>query len=187
MSKRVKEMIIRELRDRIGENRNLLVLDSSKLDAVTDNKFRLALRDKDIEILTVKNALARRALGESGVTGLDPILEGPSTLVWGGEDIVALSKEMAKWVKDIKALEIKGGAIEGTQTLTAKDVEILSKSPGRLELIGLILSQLMSPGRQVLGALLGPGGYLAGQIKTIADKESAGESEAVAEEASAGE
>lgn len=171
MSKRIKEMVIGELRKRVGECRDMLVIDSSRMDAVSDNRFRLALREKDIHVLTVKNALARKALGgDDGTSALDDILSGPSALVWGGEDIVALSKEISKWARDIKELEIKGGALEGTP-LSAADVDALSKSPGREELIGQIVMLALSPGAQVVGALLGPGGTVAGQLKTMAEGE----------------
>ena len=170
MSKTVKKMLIGEIRDRIGETRDLLVVDSSKLDALTANRFRLALREKQISLLTVKNTLARRALNDAGVTALDPVLDGPSTIIWGGEDIVALSKEIARWAKELEPLSIKGGAVEGT-TLNAADVDQLSKSPSREELIGQIVGLILSPGAQLAGALLGPGGYLAGQIKELAEKE----------------
>ena len=172
MSKTVKKMLIGEIRDRIGETRDLLVVDSSKLDALTANRFRLALREKQISLLTVKNTLARRALNDAGVTALDPVLDGPSTIIWGGEDIVALSKEIARWAKELEPLQIKGGAVEGT-TLNAADVDQLSKSPSREELIGQIAGLILSPGAQLAGALLGPGGYLAGQIKELAEKENA--------------
>lgn len=169
MSKRVKEMVISEIRQRIGETAELLVVDSSRMDAITTNKWRLALRQSDIALLTVKNSLAKKALDEAGVTGLDPYLEGSSTLVWGGEDIVALSREIAKWAKEIKELEIKGGTVEGT-SLNAADVDALSKSPSREELIGQIAGLILSPGARLCGALLGAGGKLAGQIETIAEK-----------------
>ena len=172
MSKTVKKMLIGVIRERIGDVRDLLVVDSSKLDALTANRFRLALREKQISLLTVKNTLARRALNDSGVTALDPVLDGPSTIIWGGEDIVALSKEIARWAKELEPLQIKGGAVEGT-TLDAAGIDRLSKSPSREELIGQIAGLILSPGAQLAGALLGPGGYLAGQIKELADKESA--------------
>ena len=57
-------------------------------------------------MLTVQNTLARRALNDVGVTSLDSLLAGPSTLVWGGQDVVDLSKEIAKWAKEISELEI---------------------------------------------------------------------------------
>ncbi|MEX0715268.1 MAG: 50S ribosomal protein L10 [Planctomycetaceae bacterium] len=173
MSKRIKGMIIDEIRERIGAHRDLLVLDCSKLDGVTSNRLRLALRKQSIGALGVPNSLARRALSDAGVTGLDGILEGPSTLVFGGEDIVSLSKEIAKWAKDIADLEIKGGTVEGT-ALSGADVEKLSKSPSRLELISQIAGQLLSPGANLAAALLGPGAKLASQIEKIAEKQEEG-------------
>lgn len=170
MSKFVKNLIVTDLENRVGDNRDFLVIDSSRLDANTTNRFRLELRRKNIHALTVRNSLARRALHNLGMEALDPVLEGPSTLVWGGEDIVALSKEITRWAKELKELEIKGGAVEGT-TLDAAAVDQLSKSPGRLELIGQIAGLILSPGARLAGALLGPARTLAGQIKAVEEKE----------------
>jgi large subunit ribosomal protein L10 len=169
MSKAVKQMVIDQIRGRIGDCRELLVLNTSKLDAITDNRFRVALRKKGIHLLQVKNTLAQRALSEAGVGAMGDVLSGPSTLVWGGEDIVALSKEIAKWAKDIEKLEIKGGTVEG-QVVDANGVVELSKSPGRLELISRIAGLLLSPGARLSGALLGPGGTICGQLKAMSEK-----------------
>jgi large subunit ribosomal protein L10 len=169
MSKAIKSLMMSEIRREIGEARDLLVLNTAKLDGVTDNKLRLALRKKGIHLLQVKNSLARRALSESGIS-LDHALEGPSTLVWGGEDIVSLSKEIAQWVKQVKELEVKGGTADG-QAIDAQGFESLSKSPGRQELLSQIAGLILSPGARLAAALLGPGGKVAGQVKTLADKE----------------
>ncbi len=174
MSKVVKEMIINDIRQRLGESRDVLVVDSSRLDAITDNQLRLSLRSKGIQLLQVKNTLARRALQEAGAASMESVLEGPSTIVWGGEDIVALSKEISKWAKQLEQLQIKGGSVEG-QVVDAKGVVELSKSPGRLELIGQIAGLLLSPGARLAGALLGPGGTISGQLKAMGDKEGEGE------------
>ena len=61
----------------------MLVIDVSKVDAISVNKFRQALAEKDIAALTVKNSLARKALHSVGVESLDDVLAGASTLVWG--------------------------------------------------------------------------------------------------------
>jgi len=172
MSKVVKEMLIADIRDRIGESSELLVIDTARLDAITANKFRLALREKDISTLTVRNSLAKRALNQSGISSLDQILQGPSTLVWGAEDIVALSKEIAKWAKELGPLDIKGGTAEGA-SLSPGQVDELSKSPSREELIGQIVGLALSPGARLSGALLGPGGMLCGQIESISEGEEA--------------
>ncbi|HET6326314.1 MAG TPA: 50S ribosomal protein L10 [Planctomycetaceae bacterium] len=170
MSRRVKELLIDDLGDRLKGIKDFVVVDASKLDGVTANKLRLAMKKKKISALGIRNKLGRVALKNVGVTSLDPLLEGPSTLVWGGEDIVALSKEIAKWAKEIEPLQIKGGTTEGA-TLTKETVDELAKSPGRKELIGQILAAMMSPGAQLAGALVGPGRQLASQIEKISEKE----------------
>ncbi|MFK7821177.1 MAG: 50S ribosomal protein L10 [Planctomycetaceae bacterium] len=165
MSKPIKQLLIDEITSRMGEHRDMLVIDVSRLDAISANKFRIALAEKSITALTVKNSLARKALEGVGVESLDGILAGPSTLVWGGEDVVALSKEIAKWAKDFNEVEIKGATVEG-ETLDSAGVDALAKSPGREELLSIISGQLIGPGAQLASQLLGPGGQLAGQIKS---------------------
>jgi len=169
MSKLVKDMIISDLRGRLGETRDLLVIDASKMDAFSVNQLRLKLQEKNISVLSVKNTLARKALGELGVSGLEPFLKGPSSLVWGGADIVALAKEMTKWAKESPNLQIKGGTLDGN-SLDAAEVDALSKSPGREELIGRVLMLIRSPGGQLISAFNGPGGKIAGQVKALSDE-----------------
>ncbi|MCA9077384.1 MAG: 50S ribosomal protein L10 [Planctomycetaceae bacterium] len=176
MSKVVKEMMIREIQDRVGDCEEMLVVDSSRLDAITDNRFRLSLQKQGINVLQVKNALARKAFEDTRVS-LDHCLEGPSAIIWGGEDAVALSKEIAKWAKELEPLTIKGASVDG-QALDAQGVDALSKSPGRLELLSIISGQLLSPGAALSGALIGPASYLQGQLKKMADAEGDGDAEA---------
>jgi large subunit ribosomal protein L10 len=170
MSKRVKEMLMADIRQRVGDNQDMLLIDASRLDAVTTNRFRLSLREQEITALTVRNTLAKKALNESGITGLDPYLEGSSTLVWGGENIVALSKEITRWAKDLQQLQIKGGTSEGT-SLTPGDVDALSKIPSREELLGQIAAALLSPGANLAAALMGPGAQLASQVEKIGENQ----------------
>lgn len=169
MSKLVKDLMIDGIQKVVGECREVLVVDVSKVDAVSANRLRLELRKKNIRLLGVKNAVARRALGDIGLKGVAKALVGPSTLAFGGEDIVALSREITAWAGKIKTLEIKGGGL-GETSLSAPDVETLSKSPGRLEILSQLSGLILSPGAQLSGAMLGAGGKLAGQVKTLAER-----------------
>ena len=169
MSKRVKGMIIDSYAEEIGEEQDMLVVDVSTVDAVTCNQWRLGLAKDGIKALTVKNTLARLALERKGVTGLDDLLAGgPSTLVYGGEDVVELAKKITETAQEIEPLAVKGGAVGG-QTLDEAGVTTLSKSPGRAELLSIISGQILSPGANLVGALLAGGSNLASQIKQIAD------------------
>jgi large subunit ribosomal protein L10 len=170
MSRHVKEMVISEIQSRIGDVKDFIVVDCSKVDALTANRWRLGLRKDSVNALTVKNSIAANALRKKGIEGLDAVLAGPSTLMWGGDDIVALSKAVAKYAQEMPKFEIKGGSVEG-QTLNAAAVDSLSKSAGRIETIGQIAGLLLSPGGQLAGCLQSPGGRLAGQLKTLSEKE----------------
>ena len=153
MGREVKDMVIADIQSRIGDVKDFIVVDCSKVDAITANRWRLALRKQQMSALTVKNSVA-------------------STLVWGGDDIVALSRSVAKWAKEIKNFEIKGGTVEG-ESLDAAAVDALSKSAGRLETIGEIAGLMLALGRQLAGCLQGPGGRLAGQLKTLSEEKQA--------------
>ncbi|MEZ5944015.1 MAG: 50S ribosomal protein L10 [Planctomycetaceae bacterium] len=174
MSKAVKSMMIDDLRDKLGDRRDLLVLDTSKMDAFSDNRLRLEMQKKGVTLFAVKNSLARVALKGNEIDTDGDVFAGPSVLAWGCEDIVALAREMVSQAKKIEKLEIKGGSVDG-QLVDSKGVDAISKGPSRLELIGQISGLLLSPGRRLSGALLGPGGYLAGQIKAISEPEEGGD------------
>jgi large subunit ribosomal protein L10 len=170
MGRHVKDMVISDIQSRIGDAKDFIVVDCSKMDAITANRWRLGLRKDRITALTVKNSIAANALKKKGISGLDTILAGPSTLLWGADDVVALSKAVASYAKDIPKFEIKGGSVEG-QTLNAAAVDSLSKSAGRVETIGQIAGLMLAPGRQLAGCLQSSGGQLAGQLKTLSEKE----------------
>ena len=172
MSKVVKSMMIADLQAQLGDCREVLVVDVSKMTGVATNKWRLDLQKKQIQVVGVRNAIAGRALSDIGLEGIRDVLQGPSALVWGGEDIVALAKEITENVKAIAALQLKGGAL-GATSLSVEQVESLSKSPGRLELLSQIAGIIRSPGGLLAGCIQSPGGKLAGCVKSIADKEEA--------------
>lgn len=169
MSKVVKRLMIDTIRAELGSVRDLLVLNTSKLGSVKDGALRSALRKKGIKVLQVKNTLVRVALRESGIGEVDSLLAGPTVVVWGGEDVVQLSREIVKIAGENKDIEIRGGTVDG-QSLSAEGVDDLSKSLGRPELLSKIAGLLLAPGARLAGALLGAGGVVAGQIKSIAEK-----------------
>jgi large subunit ribosomal protein L10 len=170
MSRQVKDLVIADIQNRVGSVRDFVVVDCSRLDAITANKWRLSLRKDRIQALTVKNSVAAAALRKNGLSGIETVLSGPSTLVWGSDDIVGLSKAVTRYSKEIPKLEIRGGTVDG-QALDASGIDTLSKSAGRLETIGELLGLMVAPGRQLAGCLQSPGGRLTGAVKTIADKE----------------
>jgi len=172
MSKYLKDLITNELRDRLEGVSDALVVDVVGMEANSNVELRKILREKDIHLLVVKNSLAQRAT--EGTT-LAPAFEGASgtmAVVWGGEDVVTLAKEVTKLAEDqkFKPFAPKGGAMEGAP-LTAEDVKAVSKWPSRQEQLSILLGQILSPGATLSAQLLSPGAKLASQIEQKSEEE----------------
>ena len=63
------------------------------------------------EIHIAKNTLTRIAAEQAGVDGLDPLLEGPSALVFAFEDAVQTAKAVTDFVRTSRILSVKGGVM----------------------------------------------------------------------------
>ena len=166
MSKYVKALITDDLRKRLDGVSDLLLVDVIGLENNQNVILRKQLREKDIRLLVVKNSLAHRATEGTVLAPAFEGIEGTCAVVWGGEDIVSLAKEIMKLADD-KAFEPfspKGGVMDG-KALSADQVKAVSKWPSRTEQLSLLVGQILNPGATLSAQLLGPGGQLASQIK----------------------
>ncbi|MGC8642012.1 MAG: 50S ribosomal protein L10 [Isosphaeraceae bacterium] len=176
MSKYVKELMMDQLRSDLGDSRSLLIVDLKGLDAISEYQFRRDLRKKSIRVRALKNSLARRVFSDVGLDGLSKYLEGPSVLVWGGEGVGELAKEVSSQVKNLKKPEIKGGAVDGL-VIGPAQVEDITKLPSREQLIGRVVSLALAPVQRVLALAGAPASNLLSQLKTMSEASGSGEGE----------
>lgn len=172
MSKYVKDLITNDLRQRLDGVADALVVDVVGLEMNKAVELRKHLRQKSIQLLVVKNSLARRAT--EGTT-LAPAFEGAVgtlALVWGSEDIISLAKEIIALTdkKEYEKFTPKGGVMDG-QRLSAAQVRDVSKWPSRQEQLSILMGQILSPGAKLSAQLLGPARLLASQVKKKGDEE----------------
>lgn len=176
MSKHVKQMLTQEFSRRLADVHDALLVNVVGLNANQTMALRRDLRQKNIHLLVIRNGLVARA---TEGTPLAPALadaEGSLALVWGGEDFVSLAKAITRLDEDTKleAFQTRGGVMDG-EKLTPARVKQISTWPSRPEQLSLLSGQILSPGAQLVAALLGPGAALASQVKqkSEADDESA--------------
>ncbi len=170
MSKAVKSLMMKDLSDQLQGVSEVVFVDISKLDGVSNNRLRIASRKQSISLLGTPFKLAKRVLLDLGWK-LERQAGGPTTIVWG-PDVVGLAKQTIKWQKDFPGTVIKGGYVGG-QVVTPEDVKVLSESPSKEELIGRIVGGLMSASTAALSAINAPGSALASQVKQLSEKEQA--------------
>ncbi len=166
MSKYVKDLITNDLRNRLNGIEDALLVDVIGMKNDRTVRLRQRLREKNIRIMVVKNSLARRATEGTRLAPAFATGEGTLAIVWGGEDIISLAKEVVKiaGLKDFEPFKPKGGAIDG-EPLTADQVMAVSKWPSRQEQLSILSGQILSPGAKLSSQLLGAGAKLASQIK----------------------
>ena len=183
MSKFVKDLITNDLKKRLVGVEDALLVDVIGLKNEKNVALRQRLRKKNIHLLVIKNSLARRATEGTRLASAFDDAGGTMALIWGGEDIISLAKEVINIAEDknFEPFVPKGGVMDGQQLL-ADQVKAVSKWPSRLEQLSILSGQILGPGAKLSSQLLGAGAKLASQIKK---KSEGAEEEAAPAEASA--
>lgn len=176
MSKTVKNLMIRDYQSRLEGVEDALVVSIRGIPANDNNALRLDLLKQDIHISVIRNALAPHAFQDSGLAGLKPLLKGPSALAYGAESVVDVARALVDWAKKVEHLELKGAILDGQLFEGAKGVERLSKFPTREEALAQNVTLFLSPARNLMGSVTGPGSKLLSIVKQIEEKLEKGES-----------
>lgn len=170
MSYLVKNLVQNEYEKMFGDVSEFVVVNLTGVSGVDNNILRGELKKKGIHMTVVKNSLMCLALQKLGMDAACGIFAaGPCTVAYGGDSVVDVAKEVIDWAKKIKAITPKGAYVDGT-LMTGDGVKALSKMPTRVELQGQVVQLALTPGTNVAGALVGPGGVIAGCIESVIEK-----------------
>lgn len=177
MSKYVKDLITKDLRSRLEGVEDALLVDVIGLKNDKNVALRQRLRKKNINLLVVKNSLARRATEGTRLERAFETAGGTMALLWGGEDLISLAKEVISIAEDknFEPFTPKGGVMDG-QPLAGDQIKAVSKWPNRTEQLSILSGQILSVGSKLSSQLLSAGSKLASQIKQKGE----GEEEAAA-------
>ncbi len=174
MSKPIKSLITNSYQNRFADIDSAVLIDIRGVGANENMRLRQDLADKQIRVTVVKNSLARAAFKGTALEQLNELLEGPNAMVYGGQSVVEVARELITVVKQIKTIEFKGAIMEGT-LFGPNEVEALSKYPTREEAIAQVVQIFLSPAQNVIGAALGPGRKVASLVKAVEEKLEKGE------------
>jgi large subunit ribosomal protein L10 len=147
-----KERQVQEIADRLSRSKATVVADYRGLNVAEVTELRRRLREAGVELQVLKNTMTRRAAKQAEIEGLDAYLTGPNAIAFGYDDVVTPAKLLYAFAKEHKALELKGGILEG-RVLTADEVQGLASLPSREGLLSMLLSVLQAPMRNMAYAI----------------------------------
>ncbi len=86
MSKKVKSMIMRDYKARIGDASEAAVISLRGVKGIATTNMRRELHKKKIKITVVQNNLFRKTMEGSPLSKLEPYLKGATAIATGGSD-----------------------------------------------------------------------------------------------------
>ncbi|ALB28334.1 MULTISPECIES: 50S ribosomal protein L10 [Companilactobacillus] len=154
-----KQAQVDEIAKQLTGAKSVIVVDYLGLTVEQATEMRAELREQGATMQVIKNTILRRAAEQAGVEGLEEYFVGPTAIAYSETDPVGPAKVAAKFAKDVDAVEIKGGIIEG-KAATLEQIQELATLPDRDGLLSMLVSVLQAPVRD-----------FAMVVKAIADKD----------------
>lgn len=174
MNKAEKTQHIELLKQKFDENSNFYITDSSTLSVAEVNELRGACFEAGIEVMVVKNTLARKALESFGddknFEAIMDVFTGPTTLMFT-EVANAPAKVIEEYRKSHDKPVLKAAYIDSAVFIGDEQIKELSKLKSKEELIGEIIGLLQSPMSNVLGSLQSGGQTISGLVKALQQRE----------------
>jgi large subunit ribosomal protein L10 len=146
-----------------------VVVDYRGLSAGEFDDVRRAVRAADGRCRVAKNRLAKRAIAGTSYAPLAAMLQGPTALIMGFKDPIAVAKAAVKLAETLPKLEIRGAVLDGA-ALPATEVKALADLPPREVILAQLLGLLQAPATRLVRVLNEPGAQLARLVKAVSER-----------------
>jgi len=143
VNKQDKQRIVEDLHTAWSESTAGVVAQYRGLTVSEMGDLRRRLHQADVSLQVVKNTLARRAAEGTDFKAAEELFTGPVAIAYGA-DPVGMAKAIADFAKEHKALEVKGGILDG-KLVDTQGIKALASLPSREVLLAKMLGSMQSP------------------------------------------
>jgi large subunit ribosomal protein L10 len=164
--KTIKAESVADLTSRLKASSTAVLADYRGMTVGQMRELRSKLRDGGIEMVVVKNTLARRAAKAAGYEPLSTELVGPIAMLFASEDVSAPARILNDYIRANRKMVIKGGLLEG-QVITADSVVELADLPSREVLLSRLLGAMQAPLGNLASVLQAPISKLARTLDAV--------------------
>ena len=143
-----KVEMVAEITENLGAYAGFFVVNYSGLTVKQITALRAELRKTEAKCVVYKNNLVRRALAACDKPDMGEILDGTNAIVFFKSDPASAGKVLKTFAKENKALELKGGMIDGA-VADAAHANAIADLPSREELLSTVLATMLNPMSQI--------------------------------------
>jgi large subunit ribosomal protein L10 len=157
ISRDKKNTLVADMSEMLASSKMTVFAQYQGLSVAEVQELRAAAREAGVTIKVVKNRLVRVALSTVATykdTDTTP-LSGQLLYAISTEDEVAPAQVLDKFAKTHPALQFAGAFSGEGKLLSVDEVKALAGLPSKNQLIGQVVSQLLSPVHDVTNALSG--------------------------------
>ena len=140
-----KQAIVEALADRIQKAEAGILVDFKGITVSEDTELRTELRKEDVEYTVVKNTLTRKALDKLGMSELDSVLSGTTSLATADGDPIAPFRIISDYSKKLgDRFNVKAAFMEG-KVLNEAEIAELAGLPSKDALYAKVLGTMIAP------------------------------------------
>ena len=140
-----KQAIVEELAARIQNASAGILVDYKGITVEEDTALRAELRKDNVNYTVVKNTLTKKALEKIGMTGLDEVLNGTTSMATADEDPIAPFRIITDYSKKLgERFNVKAAFMEG-KILNDAEIAEMSALPSKDALYSKVLGTMIAP------------------------------------------
>ncbi len=140
-----KQAIVEALAERIKNAGSGVLVDYKGITVAEDTALRTELRKDGVEYTVVKNTLTRKALDKLGMSDLDHVLNGTTSLATAENDPIAPFRIINDYSKKLgDRFNIKAAFMEG-KVLNESEIAEMAELPGKDALYAKVLGTMIAP------------------------------------------
>jgi len=144
-TKEQKEAIVDILSSKLQAGKSSAIFNCSGLKVAESFELRKKGRLENIEIISTKKTLLKRALENQGITDVDvKNLEGSLAVAISPDDEVAAAKLVKEFSKVQKSVTLEAGLLEG-KWMDAVAIKQLADLPSKMELLSKMVGSMKAP------------------------------------------
>lgn len=135
---------VANLTERLKLSKGLVVTVNSGLTVEEVTQLRSLLFKEKVELHVAKNSLAKIAMKQCDIQGVDDLMVGPTALALAMADGIAPARVLSKFAKDHEKIKVRGGWMDG-KVLTEKDIKAMASLPSREQLLAKAFGSMKAP------------------------------------------